>query len=369
MTGSLFLRGQRYYWHGRLPNADKYITVPLKPVGSRYATKDIKVATEIVKMMIKKALFKQETKKQPIQTVNDLIVEYVKYAKIYYSKSKEPSNIYTATQSLIGNNTKIDDFTAQSLILHREKLIADKLCRNVINQRISIIKRMFRWAVSQETCSAYTLTSLNSVESLKRGRSEAKETESVKPARLEDIEIAIRYATPTVAAMLRLQTLTGMRSGELVIMRTQDIDTTGEIWAYNPYKHKTDYLGHKRAILIGGQGQEVLKPFMDRIDYCFKPIDSIRQLGLKPRGGLSPHYSTSTYHNAVKDAVKKAKEDKQEIQVFSPHQIRHTAATEIRKRFGLDAVRAVLGHKSLKMADEYAEIDKKLAENTAKQIG
>jgi integrase len=40
---------------------------------------------------------------------------------------------------------------------------------------------------------------------------------------------------------------------------------------------------------------------------------------------------------------------------WHPHQLRHAAATEIRRRFGIEAAQSVLGHSSLKMTELYAE--------------
>lgn len=57
------------------------------------------------------------------------------------------------------------------------------------------------------------------------------------------------------------------------------------------------------------------------------------------------------------------------MEPWFPHQLRHTRATEIRREFGLDAARAVLGHKSVVVTDEYAELDLKKAMAVAKTMG
>jgi len=44
-----------------------------------------------------------------------------------------------------------------------------------------------------------------------------------------------------VWAMVELQWLTGMRSGEVTRMRTGEIDTTGKLWIYRPSRHKTQH--------------------------------------------------------------------------------------------------------------------------------
>lgn len=42
---------------------------------------------------------------------------------------------------------------------------------------------------------------------------------------------------------------------------------------------------------------------------------------------------------------------------WSPNQLRHNAATELRKQFGIEAARVVLGHSSAVVTEIYAEMD------------
>jgi integrase len=54
---------------------------------------------------------------------------------------------------------------------------------------------------------------------------------------------------------------------------------------------------------------------------------------------------------------------------FTPNQIRHTAATRIRRLFGLEAAQTVLGHAKADVTQIYAERNLKLAEDIAMKIG
>ncbi len=152
-----------------------------------------------------------------------------------------------------------------------------------------------------------------------------------------------------------------------MIMRPCDIDTSGNIWIYTPASHKTQHHGHKRQILLGPRCQEITRPFLlKKTDaYCFTPQDADIKYNAK-----RDRYSTKIYYHAVQCAIKRAnKRGNLSIPKFTPHQLRHTAATRIRKEFGLDAARAVLGHRTLNMTNEYAEIDKMLAEKVLKKLG
>ena len=92
---------------------------------------------------------------------------------------------------------------------------------------------------------------LQTVEGLRRGRSDARETEPVKPVPNAFVDDTVAKAPPIIADMIKLQLLTGIRPGELVIMRGIDLDTSSPIWQYTPAKHKTQQHGHSRVVAIG----------------------------------------------------------------------------------------------------------------------
>jgi integrase len=54
---------------------------------------------------------------------------------------------------------------------------------------------------------------------------------------------------------------------------------------------------------------------------------------------------------------------------WHPHQLRHSAATRLRKQDGLDAARVILGHKSAAAAEVYAEIDQAKARRIMGEVG
>ncbi len=49
----------------------------------------------------------------------------------------------------------------------------------------------------------------------------------MKPVDDAVVETTLPFLCPTVRAIIQLQQLTGMRSGEMVILRGMDIDATG----------------------------------------------------------------------------------------------------------------------------------------------
>jgi integrase len=54
---------------------------------------------------------------------------------------------------------------------------------------------------------------------------------------------------------------------------------------------------------------------------------------------------------------------------WSPNRLRHSAGTEIRKRFGLEAAQVVLGHASANVTQVYAERDLQKAVEIMREVG
>ena len=54
---------------------------------------------------------------------------------------------------------------------------------------------------------------------------------------------------------------------------------------------------------------------------------------------------------------------------WHPNMLRHAKATELRREFGLDAARAVLGHRAIRTSETYAEIDQNKAAAAMEKLG
>jgi len=116
-----------------------------------------------------------------------------------------------------------------------------------------------------------TYQALATVEGLRAGKSDAKETGPVLPVDDATVEATIAHLRPLVADMVRLQRLTGIRPGEVCVMRPCDIDRTGDVWQYRPHEHKMEHKGRSRVILLGPKAQAILRPYLlrDGESLCF----------------------------------------------------------------------------------------------------
>ena len=327
---------------------------------------------------------------QDIQTtVIELIAAYFKHAQVYYGKSSEQTHGIRRILKLLRQyygDIPVDEFGPKRLKAIRQMLVARGNGRRYINDNIDRIKRMFKWAVAEELVHPDTYNRLATVAGLRRGRSPAKDAEPIKPVDDDVVDQTLPHLPDTVADMVRIQRLTGARPGEVCIMRPMDIDQAGEVWIYTPSSHKTEHHGKQRHIAIGPRAQEVLTPYLlrDAANCCFSPAESEekrntlrrknRKTPMTPsqqarqlRGGkrkLATHYNKDSYRRAIQRGC-----DKAGVSHWSPNRLRHTAGTEVRKVFGLEAAQCVLGHSRADVTQIYAERDLQKAREVAKAIG
>ncbi len=246
LPGAIYLNKNRYWWKVKLPGETTTKARPLKPAGVKYATFDYDVAVEVAKNLYEAAVFNSGRRGDispdaKVINIADFARAYVEYIDEYYRDqkgqvTKEPSDIRYSLKLVVEMyaSQPIEEFGPLKLIAVRKRMIERDLSRGVINQRIGRIKRMFKWAVSRQLASPMLYQALMAVEGLQRGRSEARDTLPVKPVAEEHVYAVLPYTTPVIATMIELLLLTGMRPGELVIMRPCDIDRTGKVWHYCP---------------------------------------------------------------------------------------------------------------------------------------
>ena len=327
-------------------------------------------------------------------TIVELIAAYLRFARTYYRrkspKGNEADEIIRAVRPLkeLYGETAARDFSPKRLKAIRQRWIDAGNSRSYINRQTSRIVRVFRWGVEEELVPANTLHALEAVAKLKRGHTEARETEPVRPVDDATIEATLPFLPEVVRDMVQFQRLTGCRPGEVRVVRPCDIDRTGDVWLYRPVHHKTEHFGKQRVIPIGPKAQEILLKYLLRPHdmFCFSPKDSeARRRFLahqarktpascgnapgtnrraRPKRSAGVAYTTDSYRRAIHRACEKAK-----VAKWGPNRLRHTAATEIRRNFDIEAARTVLGHSTSKVTEIYAEQDICKAMEVARQIG
>lgn len=343
-------------------------------------------------------------------TVAELCLAYWRFAKGYYRKDGQPTRSIERVKLALRplrrayGPSSVAEFGPLKLQALQQSLVRDGKGRKYVNYLVAEIKRAFKWGVSQEIVPANIFHGLSTVASLRKGRTEAPESQPVLPVPDDLVDATMPFLPPVVADMVRFQQLTGCRPGEACMIRPRDLDRTDDVWAYRPQSHKTEHHGRERVIIIGPQAQEVLRPYLLRSpdSYCFVPAESERKrreavhakrktqlcCGNRPGSNhvrrrkrqLSDRYDSCSYARAVKSACDRADDVARKADTsvptgerivprWSPNRLRHSMATKVRKEFGLEAVQVVLGHATANVTQIYAERDLTLAAQIMCKIG
>jgi integrase len=350
--------------------------------------------------------------------VGELLVRYLEFADKHYQKNGRPTheiiNIKCAMRPLKERYSRllVRDFGPLKLKAIQMMLVGGYVdqkekawkgvSRPTVNARIGAIKRIFAWAVSEELVPKDMAHGLATVRGLQRGRTEAREPDPIQPVDDATIESTLRHLPPVVADMVRFQRLVGCRPGEVCGLRPCDVDRSQAIWLYTPADHKMQHKGSERRIFVGPRAQEILRPYLLReaTAYCFSPSDGERarkanmrearnskvqpsqidRRRRRPKVQPGERYHKDAYVRAVQRACDAAfpsaagldetaaaawrKEHR-----WAPNRLRHAAATEIRRKFGLEAAQVVLGHSRADVTQVYAERDGKLAAKIMGEVG
>lgn len=361
-------------------------------------------------------------------TVVELIDAFLAFAEKRYVKSGEPTSEVSSYEAAVRplkrlyGRTDADSFGPLALRTVRDAMVALGWSRRVINRQTARVRHLFRWGVSRQLVRPDVLTGLEAVEPLHVGTTEASDPAPVGPVADAHVAAVKPFLSAVVWTMIRVQQLTGMRSGEVTAMRPCDINMGGKLWEYKPESHKTQHHGHERIVPLGPRAQSILRPFLtrDTTAYLFSASEADAQrrdrlhkqrvtplsCGNKPgtcrksRPARKPgeRYDSGAYATAIKRACdiafpppeplakKKGEtveewrarltpEQKQELAAWRkahrwhPHQLRHSFATKIRRQYGLEEARLLCGHRSATVTEIYAESDRTKASEIMAKIG
>ena len=84
-------------------------------------------------------------------SVSEILAAYLDFAETYYSRNGKPTSEYVAVRDAVKpvralyGRTAVRDFGPLALKAVREKMIQHGLARRHINQRISRVRRVFKW--------------------------------------------------------------------------------------------------------------------------------------------------------------------------------------------------------------------------------
>ena len=304
-----------------------------------------------------------------------------------------------------GDETLVDSFKPSSLKLLRSEMIQSRrFCRKMINDYMARTVRIFSWGVEEELVDANIPVALKAVKSLQPGHAGTFDNEEREHVPDEVIRRTLPFMPPTLAAMVQIQRLTGLRPGEVFNMTVGEIDrdTEPDLWLYRLKQHKTEKKTQRKKIVpLSKIEQDLLAPYLEgktAEEAVFSPRTAMEERSAEKRANrktkitpsqaarnaeraLKPRqykefYNKDSYRVAVEYAINKGNKtlpEEEQIPHWTPYQMRHTAATVMEEKEGLDEAQALLDHSSANTTKRYAhgrlEKMKELARNRQNPFG
>lgn len=322
------------------------------------------------------------------RTIYEIIARFLDHAQGYYSDGEY--NLLNTDLERFGQfygAMAADQFGPKALIDYRDGLAKEKRrVRKSINATIGRVKRMWKWAASQELCDPMMHHKLSSVPGLRHGQHGCPESSPVPPACPDAVRGILPLLPPTIAAMVQTQYLCGMRPGEVCIIRQADIHRTDGAWLYIPESHKNQWRGHDLIKAIPRTAQRIISPLLTKnsTDYLFRPVDTHRwareQLAknsparktkrypcetkrvenakrqrAKSGPKFKPCYTPQSYNQAIKRTFEAATAQGMELQRFTPNQLRHQILTDVTDLIGEAAAQKFAGHKHVSSTRIYTQ--------------
>jgi hypothetical protein len=121
-------------------------------------------------------------------TVNDLVLAYWKFAEGYYGFGRgNRGDAYCLKDALrvvraLYGRTAAHEYGPLALKACRRQMVEKGWSRPYTNAQVDRVRRMFRWAASEELLPGSVYENLRTVTGLRAGKTEARETEKVLPA-------------------------------------------------------------------------------------------------------------------------------------------------------------------------------------------
>ena len=366
-TGSVFVNHGLWYYSVQLPGEKRRRQVPLRAPGAKHtlrADRPRKMAEEAAARYWEEHT-RQAARHEPSgATVADLCAAWDAHCREYYKGSSTSMNAIIDVRMFrdLYGSAAVAELTHADMLALRDALVRSGVSRSTVNTRLWRVKYMLAWALDEALITATVKAELTQVRGVKRGRSAAPERRPVRPVDDATVAATVERMMPNTADMVRVHRLTGMRPCEICAMRWSLIDTSRTPWVYrvpaeankNAWRGE---LGQPRVVCIGPKARAILERHRGGGDVPFSPVRSMaehiaaqraaRKTPIYSQRKGAPHvprvlgdcWTSGAYGKTIAAACRRAG-----IEPWGANRLRHTFGTEVRRAFGLDAAKAVLGH-------------------------
>jgi integrase len=224
----------------------------------------------------------------------------------------------------------------------KAEMIKAGFAARTINIMVTAIKRLYNWGCKQGVVTDNPVDGVEHVSRHVNAPKRPKDKHLTLEKAVECTEILRK--SPSMGDLCELLLLTGMRVGEVVRVKWEDIDFEQRMLRLE--QHKTSARsGRPRTVPLCSRAMEILRS---------QARDDLQADETVFRGGNDQALTVSALHRRLQALRRKHPE----LDVFSFHRLRHTCATYLaREKVPERVAQAILGHSSTLMTRYYTATD------------
>lgn len=275
----------------------------------------------------------------------------------------------------------------------RERLNAKGYATSTVKDYWGHLRLFIKWCIARGFCQPEVLMKEHSLPQI-NGR-EYPNTRAPKQrvaVTWEQVRLTLPHLSETLQTALLVSLGTGGRPQEILDMRWDDFDRTKPVWEYQPENHKMKRLNHDRVIYISRPVQQLLKEYQQRrldpqAEYIFTGAESWayqmakrckddpREMFKQKPINVSSRLDSRRLYQAVKRICRR-----ENIEPWTPYQTRHFFAEQMLAKLSdhfknngsdglaIEAVSAMLGHKSVDVTAIYAKRNLSLSRDLLEEV-
>lgn len=263
-------------------------------------------------------------------TLNDLIERYIKYHIREDKKDRKRIPQLRWWQSQLGHYL-LSQMTAPRLSEMKEVLGKGRT-NATVNRYFAALSHAFTMAVNE--WEWMDENPIRKIKNLKEPRGRVRYLSDEEKERL--LKVCKESETKELYPIVLLAISTGMRQGEILNLKWEDIDIKSSRCILHETKN-----GERRSVPFPPQVKEELEKWKK-----IRKINS--ELAFSGKNPKTPVFIRTPWMNAIKAA---------EIKDFRFHDLRHTAASYLAMSgASIAEIAEILGHKTLQMVQRYAHL-------------
>ncbi|MBQ6616316.1 MAG: site-specific integrase [Thermoguttaceae bacterium] len=257
---------------------------------------------------------------------------------------------------------------------------------NYVKKLMNYLKMIFSWGVGHDMVDQPVAARFKHVESL---RSDLDVHESRLDVSDDIVKRTLPWLSPTVRDMVIIQRQNALRPNEVCYLRVGDIDRSGEFWTVMKLTKtkvpmiikfcESDRKIIERRIRNKGADEFIFTP-AESMQETWRLRASQRKTPVQPSqrkraelaatsklDSFAQSYSPSSYRNAIRYAIQKARRHGESIPFWTPYQLRHTAVTVTSYEHDRETASLLAGHTNLITTSIYEHKMERVKEDLARE--